>query len=59
MRFVAEHKLCAKKEIRVSTAHGTLRLRLNPDDSVTVSLGDDSPDITSSCERIYEGSLVI
>lgn len=59
MRFVIEHKLSAKKEIRVSSAHGSMTLRFNHDESVTVTLDDGSLEMTSSSERIYEGSLVI
>ncbi|CAL1239157.1 diaminopimelate epimerase [Candidatus Methylocalor cossyra] len=38
-RFVLEHGLCDKREIRVETRAGRLRLRLEADGSVTVEMG--------------------
>ena len=39
VRFVTEHELTNKREIKVSTMAGTLTLKLNSDDSVTVNMG--------------------
>lgn len=39
VRFVTDHELCRRREIKVSTMAGRLTLRLNPDDSVTVNMG--------------------
>ncbi|MDY6322452.1 MAG: diaminopimelate epimerase [Succinivibrio sp.] len=38
-RFVADHGLCSKKEIAVSTVSGVLKLKLNDDNTVTVNMG--------------------
>ncbi len=38
-RFVLDHKLTSKKEIRVSTISGELTLKVHPDETVTVNMG--------------------
>ena len=59
MRFVVEHKLTSKRTINVSSAHSHQTLTLNDNMTVTVQKFEDTPAMTSSCERIYEGTLVI
>ena len=39
VRFVVDHGLTKKRDIKVSTVSGVLRLKLNDDDSVTVNMG--------------------
>ena len=39
VRFVVDHGLTNKRDIKVSTVSGVLRLKLNNDDSVTVNMG--------------------
>lgn len=39
VRFVVDHGLTYKHDIKVSTVSGVLRLKLNDDDSVTVNMG--------------------
>ena len=39
VRFVVDHHLTNKTDIRVSTVSGALRLKLNDDDTVTVNMG--------------------
>ena len=59
MRFVAEHRLTAKKQLKVSSAHSQQLLSLNDDMSVTVQKVTEGKAMTSSCERIYEGTLIV
>ena len=39
VRFVVDHNLTNKRDIKVSTVSGVLRLKLNDDDTVTVNMG--------------------
>lgn len=39
VRFVVDHNLTSKRDIKVSTVSGVLRLKLNDDDTVTVNMG--------------------
>ena len=54
VRFVIDHHLTNKREIKVSTVSGVLTLKLNDDDTVTVNMGKphfDPAAIPFKCDR--------